>query len=76
MPIQLDSASSVEEFGKKISKIGRGWYPDYPLLPWCRGRERSEWPLIPKLYRGTMGDLNTESEIREEFCTRAPALSD
>jgi hypothetical protein len=76
MPIQLDSASSVEEFGKKVCDIGRKWYPDYPLLPWCRGQERSEWPLVPKLYRGADGDLNTEYEIREEFCTRAPALSD
>ena len=76
MPIQLDSASSVEEFGKKVSKIRSEWYPDYPLFPWCRGQERSEWPLVPKLYRGIGGDLNTEYEIREEFCTRAPALSD
>ncbi|MGD0014574.1 MAG: FRG domain-containing protein [Bryobacteraceae bacterium] len=76
MPIQLDSASSVEEFGQKVSHIGREWYPDYPLFPWCRGQERSEWPLVPRLYRGTAGDLNKEYEIREEFCTRAPALSD
>ncbi|MBZ5625718.1 MAG: FRG domain-containing protein [Acidobacteriia bacterium] len=75
MPIQLDSASSVEEFGRKVSNIRREWFPDYPLFPWCRGQERSEWPLVPKLYRGT-GDLHTEYEIREEFCTRAPALSD
>jgi hypothetical protein len=76
MPIRLDSASSVEEFGKKVSDIGRKWYPDYPLLPWCRGQERSEWPLVPKLYRGTSEDLGTEYEIREELCTRAPVLSD
>jgi hypothetical protein len=76
MQIKLDSASSVEEFGKKVSNIGRAWYPDYPLSPWCRGQERSEWPLVPKLYRGTADDLNTEYEIREEFCTHAPALSD
>ncbi len=66
----------MEEFGKKVSSIGKEWYPDYPLLPWCRGQERSEWPLVPKLYRGVVDDLNTEFEIREEFCTRAPALSD
>lgn len=68
--------NSVEQFTKKVSGIREQWYKDEPLLPWCRGQERSEWALLPKLYRGTSDDLRTEFEIREEFATRAPALSD
>jgi len=69
-------ANSIEEFIKKVSEIREEWYAGEPLLPWCRGQERSEWALLPKLYRGTPDDLRTEFEIREEFATRAPALSD
>lgn len=69
-------ANSVEEFTKKVVEIREQWYSDELWLPWCRGQERSEWALLPKLYRGTPDDLRTEFEIREEFATRAPALSD
>jgi len=78
MPEHLKVVRSVEEFVKEISLLREQWYPDEPLVPWCRGQERAEWDLIPKLYRLTSDDdyLNTEYEIREEFVTRAPALSD
>jgi hypothetical protein len=68
--------NSIETFTKEVSNIRDQWYKDEPLLPWCRGQERSEWALLPKLYRGTPDDLAAEFEIREEFATRAPALSD
>jgi hypothetical protein len=72
----LAIANSVEEFTKKISDLRDQWFDDEPLLPWCRGQERAEWPLVPKLYRGEPDDYQLEYEIREEFATRAPALSD
>jgi hypothetical protein len=68
---------SVEEFVKEITKLCEEWFPDDSLVPWCRGQERAEWDLIPKLYRGVPeDDLDIEHEIREEFATRAPAPSD
>jgi hypothetical protein len=68
---------SVEEFIKEIGKLRHEWFPDDTLVPWCRGQERAEWDLMPKLYRGVPeDDLDIEHEIREEFATRAPALSD
>ena len=72
----METANSIEEFTKKISNLRDRWFADEPLLPWCRGQERAEWPLIPKLYRGEPDDYQIEYEIREEFVTRAPALSD
>jgi hypothetical protein len=71
-----ETANSIEEFTKKISDLRERWFADEPLLPWCRGQERAEWPLVPKLYRGEPDDHQLEYEIREEFATRAPALSD
>ena len=79
MPPKTESASSVEEFVKKASEVTRRWFPnenEAPLLPWFRGQEKAEWALVPKLYRPKPGDLQTEYEIREDFTTRAPALSD
>jgi hypothetical protein len=79
MPTQIKKVRSVEEFVKEISSLRNEWFPGDALVPWCRGQERSEWDLIPKLYRVVSDDddaLDLEHEIREEFATRAPALSD
>ncbi len=77
MPMRLKVIPSVEEFVKEIASLRDEWFPDDSLLPWCRGQERAEWDLIPKLYRGgPEDDLDVVHEIREEFATRAPALSD
>jgi hypothetical protein len=74
---RLKIVRSVEEYIKEIADLREKWFPDDALVPWCRGQERSEWDLIPKLYRLTDEDaLDIEHEIREEFATRAPALSD
>lgn len=79
MPAEFKIVRSVEDFIKEISILRSEWfYDDESLVPWCRGQERAEWDLMPKLYRLTSDDdyLNTEYEIREAFTTRAPALSD
>jgi hypothetical protein len=72
----LETAKSVEELIKKVSDFRDRWFGEEPLLPWCRGQERAEWSLVPKLYRSEPDDHQIEYEIREEFATRAPALSD
>lgn len=74
--VLLETANSIEEFTKRISDLRNRWFGDWSLVPWCRGQERAEWPLVPKLYRGEPDDYQVEYEIREEFATRAPALSD
>jgi len=79
MPAESKVVRSVEDFIKEISSLRGKWFSDdESLVPWCRGQERAEWDLMPKLYRLTSDDdyLNTEYEIREAFATRAPALSD
>lgn len=69
---------SVEEFVKEVATLRDLWFPDEPLVPWCRGQERAEWGLTPKYYRLIPKDdgIAIEHEIREEFATRSPALSD
>jgi hypothetical protein len=69
---------SVEEFVKEMTILRDKWFPGDKVLPWCRGQERAEWGLLPKLYRLNPDDnaLDIEHEIREEFATRSPALSD
>lgn len=77
MPTRSKIIRSVEEFIREIAKLRDEWFPDDCLVPWCRGQERAEWDLVPKLYRSVPeDDLDIEHEIREEFATRAPALSD
>jgi hypothetical protein len=68
-------ANGLEEFVKQTSDLRKQWLED-DVLPWFRGHERAEWPLIPKFYRQLPIDRNTEDEIREDFITRAPNLSD
>jgi FRG domain-containing protein/SET domain-containing protein len=77
MQIPLAVVKTLEDFIARIVAIKSEWFQDDPFLPWFRGQERATWPLLPKLYREKRSNqLETESEIREEFCTRAPALSD
>lgn len=78
MSIAIKVVRSVEGFVKEISTLREQWFPDEPLVPWCRGQERTEWGLTPKYYRlaSKADGIDIEHEIREEFATRAPALSD
>lgn len=66
-------ANSLEEFVSQTSTLRQKWRC-CTLVP--RGCERADWPLVPKFYRQLPTDRNTEDEIREEFITRAPNLSD
>jgi hypothetical protein len=76
-------ASSIEEFIKCIDKIRMEFKfsnkNEDPWDPWFRGHMIAEWELIPKLYRGNYLEIQSreiEDEIREEFITRAPILSE
>ena len=69
-------ANSVEEFVRQTSTVREKWLGGSEVVPWFRGHERSDWSLVPKFYRQEPTDRNTEDEIREEFQTRAPILSD
>jgi hypothetical protein len=70
-------ATSLDEFVKHTSAMRRQWLgDDESIVPWFRGHEHADWPLITKFYRKPPFDRNTEDEIREEFLTRAPILSD
>ena len=49
MLAKVDCANSVEEFAKKALELRNAWCADETVLPWFRGQERAEWPLVPKL---------------------------
>jgi len=76
---------NLAEFARRIEQTREKWGFDKgnPASPWYRGQQRKHWQLLPCIMRdglfdrtGRHGfDLETESEIREEFVVRAPALS-
>jgi len=75
MPSSL-IANNLEEFVSHTSTVRNKWLSGSEVIPWFRGHEKSDWALVPKFYRSDPIDRNTEDEIREEFQTRAPILSD
>jgi hypothetical protein len=77
MPLS-QRVDSVESFTHKTIELRNEWMSrsDMAILPWFRGQADSEWRLVPKFYRSKPVNLTTELEIREEFITHAPALSD
>lgn len=70
-------ARSLNEFIDLVDAIRKHWKfdPDDICKLWFRGQQRKHWELVPSIVR--IGGLNreTEDDIREEFATRAPALS-
>jgi hypothetical protein len=66
MPSNL-IANRMEEFVSHTSTFQKKWLTESEVIPWFRGQERSDWPLVPKFYRSNPTDRNTEEEIREEF---------
>jgi hypothetical protein len=71
------AAESLSGFLNLVDGIRSKWNFDRDAIggPWFRGQQRKHWALIPKTVRIGCSDLETEDEIREEFATRAPALS-
>ncbi len=72
------TAASIAEYAQLVSEATDGWSLD-ELCPWFRGHQKASWPLWPKFYRPDQTEaraLDVEHEIREEFITRAPILSD
>jgi hypothetical protein len=74
------TATTLLQFMKRIKEIENGWESKKDGEPslWFRGSRKSNWPLIPKLYRpkSKIKDLlAAEDEIREEFVRRAPGLT-
>ena len=71
------SAKGLEQFLKLVSEIRVAWefQKDDVGGPWYRGQQRKQWTLIPNIVRLGCSDRAIEDDIREEFATRAPALS-
>jgi predicted secreted protein len=70
------TAETVEEVTAIASELRDKWYSsDAAIIPWFRGHADAEWRLTPKFYRTPPIDPKTECEIREEFVTHAPAVS-
>jgi FRG domain-containing protein len=73
-------AETLLKFMERIKEIERAWESKKDGEPglWYRGSRKSNWPLLPKLYRphSTINELlSAEDEIREEFVRRAPGLT-
>src|SRR5258708_28688402 len=78
MPLPERIAESVEQLRSIASEVRDKWLggpSEMAILPWFRGQSDAAWGLAPKFYRCAPTDLATEFEIREEFVTHAPALS-
>lgn len=69
------TARSVEEFVRIVSEVRASWHLE-EVLPWFRGHANAEWSLIPKFYRQRDKGRDNEDNLREEFVTCAPTLSD
>ena len=85
-PNRTIEVTTLEGFTTAVGEVRNSWGFDDgdPTSPWYRGQQRQHWRLLPSLVRDGMFnrsssrrkfDLETESEIREEFVVRAPALS-
>src|SRR5215472_16502462 len=71
------AVTSLNEFTQLTDAIRDDWEfdPDDICRPWFRGQQRKQWELVPSIARIGGFDRETEDNIREEFATRAPALS-
>lgn len=71
------AVATLNEFTELVESIRAEWdfEPDDLCKPWFRGQQRKHWELVPSLVRINGFDRETEDDIREEFATRAPALS-
>jgi hypothetical protein len=72
--------SSLEQYLKIVEETKKKWEDSL----WFRGQQRKHWKLLPSILRdgsfSRLGrrqgyDAEVDSEIREEFAIRAPALS-
>ncbi|MGD1020600.1 MAG: FRG domain-containing protein [Verrucomicrobiia bacterium] len=77
------TAATIAGFLEHVQEIQKQWFPkdDEPYGLWYRGHQKAHWQLTPKLYRDygdrrRRNDHRIEDEIREDFITRAPVLSD
>jgi FRG domain/SET domain len=75
------TAEDLTEFLAQIKKIEQQWNDesdeDDSVGLWFRGCQKSQWPLVPSLYRtiGKKGHDEAEDDIREEFVRRALVLA-
>jgi hypothetical protein len=69
--------STLSEFTELVESLRAKWKfePEDVCKPWFRGQQRKHWELVPSIFRIGEFDRETEDNIREEFATRAPALS-
>jgi hypothetical protein len=74
-PALPQRVESLEQFIQAARQLEKAWARGEPTLPWFRGQENAEWGLLPKIYRYPDMGLSDEYEIREQFCTLAPVLS-
>jgi hypothetical protein len=76
------TAENLTEFLSRIKKIEAKWddaRDDDAVGLWFRGCQKSQWSLVPNLYRtihkATNDDDEEEDDIREEFIRRALVLT-
>src|ERR1700733_12193883 len=75
------TAETLTDFGSRIKDVIAKWddpRSDNEVGLWFRGSQKSQWPLVPSLYR--LLDKGTkvheeEDDLREDFVKRAPSLT-
>lgn len=75
MPVAMYPVNDLSDFIRVSTQIRQEWLKDEQVVPWFRGHRKTGWPLRPTLYRHGKASLKVESELREEFTTRAPTFS-
>jgi hypothetical protein len=75
MPKAEPIATTLNDYLDAVARFEKRWKSDEGWL-WYRGQGKAYWPLIPKLYRkAERPDRQSDDDIREEFITRAPSLT-
>jgi hypothetical protein len=75
------TAETLTDFAARIKEIIAKWddpKSDDPVGLWFRGSQKSQWSLVPNLYRILDKDTKVheeEDDIREDFVKRAPSLT-
>jgi hypothetical protein len=75
------TAETLAEFMARMKEIEASWddpKSDESVGLWFRGMQKSNWSLVPKLYRHLEKRTKVyeaEDDIREDFIRRAPSLT-
>lgn len=81
-PVVVTQLSGYVSVVEQLSRLWRHPEATWYLHPWFRGHRRSDWPLLPSVYRhqereaGVGSEFFNEAELLDMFKRRAPRYLD